>query len=67
MDDGRQLDEEIRNTVRKVVRDFVSSWFAIVSSESAFEREVHAAMISMATEVKVRAGRVDRKVFRRCF
>lgn len=61
-EDERQLDEEIHNTVRKIIRDFVTSWFATVSSESAFERQVHTAMISMATEVKVRAGQVDRKV-----
>lgn len=61
-EDERQLDEEIHNTVRKIIRDFVTSWFATVSSGSAFERQVHTAMISMATEVKVRAGQVDRKV-----
>lgn len=46
----------------KVLRDFVMSWFAAASSESAFEREVDAAMVSMAAEIKRRAGRVDKKV-----
>lgn len=49
--------------MRKIIRDFVTSWFASVSSESAFEREVHTAMISIAAEMKIRAGQVDRKVF----
>lgn len=49
--------------MRKIIRDFVTSWFSTVSSESAFEKEVQAAMISMAMEMKARARRVDRKVF----
>ncbi|TNN01453.1 hypothetical protein fugu_010835 [Takifugu bimaculatus] len=59
--DECQLDEEIHNTVRKIIRDFVASWFSTVSSESAFEKEVQAAMISMAMEMKRRARQVDRK------
>lgn len=61
-DDRRRLDQEIRSTVRKIIRDFVTSWFATVSSEGAFEGEVQAAMIAMAAEMKTRAAQVDRKV-----
>ncbi len=56
------MDQEIHNTVRKIIRDFVSSWYSTVSSESGFEMEVQEAMISMAMELKVRARQVDRKV-----
>lgn len=49
--------------MRKIIRDFVASWFSTVSSESVFEKEVQTAMISMAMEMKTRARRVDRKVF----
>lgn len=47
----------------KIIRDFVASWFSTVSSESAFEKEVQTAMVSMAMEMKRRARQVDRKVF----
>ncbi|XP_076832178.1 sorting nexin-19 isoform X2 [Brachyhypopomus gauderio] len=56
-----QLDHEIQNTVSKIIRDFVSSWYNTVSSEPEFEEEVHSAMISMAMELKRRAEKVDRK------
>lgn len=49
--------------MRKIIRDFVTSWFSTVSSQSAFEKEVQTAMISMAMEMKIRARQVDRKVF----
>ncbi|XP_064830711.1 sorting nexin-19 [Oncorhynchus masou masou] len=58
----RQLDHEIQTTVRKIIRDFVSSWYCIVSSERHFEVEVQSAMYSMAMELKNRSRRVDRKV-----
>uniref|UniRef100_A0A3Q3L6P1 Sorting nexin 19b n=1 Tax=Labrus bergylta TaxID=56723 RepID=A0A3Q3L6P1_9LABR len=61
VEDEDHLDQEIHNTVRKIIRDFVSSWYSTVSSESRFETEVHDAMISMAMELKVRARQVDRK------
>lgn len=48
--------------MRKIIRDFVTSWFSTVSSESTFERQVQTAMVSMAMEMKTRARRVDRKV-----
>ncbi|XP_056297422.1 sorting nexin-19 isoform X1 [Pseudoliparis swirei] len=60
-EDERHLDREIHNTVRKVIRDFVSSWFSTVSSESGFETEVQEAMMSMALELKRRSRRLDRK------
>uniref|UniRef100_W5K3C8 Sorting nexin 19 n=1 Tax=Astyanax mexicanus TaxID=7994 RepID=W5K3C8_ASTMX len=56
-----ELDHEIQNTVSKIIRDFVSSWYNTVSSEPEFEEEVHNAMISMAMELKRRAKKVDRK------
>ncbi|KAL7848628.1 hypothetical protein SRHO_G00202510 [Serrasalmus rhombeus] len=56
-----ELDHEIQNTVSKIIRDFVSSWYNTVSSECEYEEEVHHAMISMAMELKRRAKKVDRK------
>lgn len=64
-DDERFLDEEIHNTVKKIIRDFVTSWYSTVSSDRGFEKEVEEAMISMAMELKIRARQVDRKVCRR--
>ncbi|XP_015193251.2 sorting nexin-19 [Lepisosteus oculatus] len=55
------LDKEIHDTVRKIIRDFVSSWYRTVSREPEFEIEVQNAMLSMAMELKKRARRVDRK------
>ncbi|XP_041851593.1 sorting nexin-19-like isoform X2 [Melanotaenia boesemani] len=60
-DDELHLDLEIHNTVKKIIRDFVTSWYCTVSTESGFEMEVQDAMISMAMELKVRAKRIDRK------
>ncbi|XP_068441168.1 sorting nexin-19 [Clinocottus analis] len=60
-EEERRLDREIQDTVRKIIRDFVTSWFSTVSSESGFETEVQEAMISMAMELKSRARRLDRK------
>ncbi|XP_033486441.2 sorting nexin-19 [Epinephelus lanceolatus] len=61
VEDEHHLDMEIHNTVRKIIRDFVTSWYSTVSSESAFETEVQEAMISMAMELKIRARQLDRK------
>ncbi|XP_075938148.1 sorting nexin-19 isoform X2 [Anarhichas minor] len=61
VEDERHLDQEIHNTVRKIIRDFVTSWFSTVSSESGFETEVQEAMVSMAMELKSRARQLDRK------
>ncbi|XP_061574691.1 sorting nexin-19 [Cololabis saira] len=61
VEDEHQLDQEIQNTVEKIIRDFVTSWYSTVSSDSSFETEVQEAMISMATELKLRARNVDRK------
>ncbi|CAG6007479.1 unnamed protein product [Menidia menidia] len=60
-EDELHLDQEIHNTVKKIIRDFVTSWYSTVSFESGFEVEVQEAMISMAMELKKRAGHVDRK------
>ncbi|XP_036392418.1 sorting nexin-19-like [Megalops cyprinoides] len=60
-DSELQLDREIHNTVCKIVRDFVSSWYRTVSSEPEFETQVRDAMVAMAMELKARAGRVDRR------
>ncbi|KAM6932961.1 sorting nexin-19 [Xenentodon cancila] len=60
-EDEQQLDQEIQNTVDKIIRDFVASWYSTVSSESGFEMEVQKAMISMATELKLRVRNIDRK------
>lgn len=60
--DENDLDQEIHNTVKKIIRDFVTSWYSTVSSESAFETEIEEAMISMAARLKLRARTADRKV-----
>lgn len=62
MEDEHHLDKEIHNTVRKIIRDFVTSWYSTVASESGFEIEVQEAMISMAMQLKVRARQLNRKV-----
>ncbi|KAM6370572.1 sorting nexin-19 isoform 2-T7 [Pluvialis apricaria] len=64
MAEGR-LEREIAGTIRKVVRDFVASWYCTVSSEPAFEAEVEKAMMGLATELRRRMGRVDRQVLAR--
>ncbi|KAK0145637.1 Sorting nexin-19 [Merluccius polli] len=61
VEDEEQLDQEIHNTVRKIIRDFVSSWYSTISTERAFEMDVQEAMVSMAMELKKRARCVDRK------
>ncbi|XP_067363540.1 sorting nexin-19 isoform X2 [Channa argus] len=61
VEDEHRLDQEIHNTVRKIIRDFVTSWYSTVSSERAFETDVQEAMISMAMELKMRGRQVDRK------
>lgn len=60
-EDEEQLDQEIQNTVTKIVRDFVTSWYSTVSTERGFESDVHDAMIYMAMELKRRARQVDKK------
>lgn len=60
-EDEEQLDQEIHNTVIKIIRDFVTSWYSTVSTEKDFESDVHDAMIFMAMELKRRARQVDRK------
>ncbi|NXX95107.1 SNX19 protein, partial [Centropus bengalensis] len=61
-----QLEREITNTIRKVVRDFVASWYRTVSSEPAFEAEVEKAMTGLAAELRERMGQVDRQALARC-
>uniref|UniRef100_A0A3B4A731 Uncharacterized protein n=1 Tax=Periophthalmus magnuspinnatus TaxID=409849 RepID=A0A3B4A731_9GOBI len=61
VNDEEQLDQEIHNTVRKIIRDFVTSWYSTVSAEKHFESDVHDAMIYVAMELKRRARQVDRK------
>ncbi|XP_055022884.1 LOW QUALITY PROTEIN: sorting nexin-19 [Boleophthalmus pectinirostris] len=60
-EDEEKLDQEIHKTVRKIIRDFVTSWYSTVSTEKHFESDVHDAMIYMAMELKRRARQVDRK------
>ncbi|XP_061537174.1 sorting nexin-19 isoform X2 [Phycodurus eques] len=61
VEDDYYLDQEIHNSVRKIIRDFVSSWYSTVSSETGFEKEIKEAMISMGMELKMRATLLDRK------
>ncbi|NXC43005.1 SNX19 protein, partial [Penelope pileata] len=56
-----QLEREIRSTISKVVRDFVSSWYRTVSSERGFEAEVEEAMAGLAAQLRRRMGCVDRQ------
>uniref|UniRef100_A0A8C9Y3I8 Sorting nexin 19 n=1 Tax=Sander lucioperca TaxID=283035 RepID=A0A8C9Y3I8_SANLU len=65
VEDEHHLDQEIYNTVKKIIRDFVTSWYSTVSSESGFESEVQDAMISMAMELKIRARQLNRKLTQR--
>ncbi|NXC61990.1 SNX19 protein, partial [Aleadryas rufinucha] len=57
--EGR-LEKEIASTVRKVVRDFVASWYRTVSREPAFEAEVERAMLGLAAELRRRMRRGGR-------
>ncbi|NXQ82542.1 SNX19 protein, partial [Nyctibius grandis] len=59
------LEREIAGTIRKVVRDFVASWYCTISSEPAFEAEVEKAMMGLAAELRWRMGRVDRQALAR--
>ncbi|KAM6295734.1 sorting nexin-19 [Aegotheles albertisi] len=54
-----QLEREITSTIRKVMRDFVASWYHTVSRDPAFEDEVEKAMTASATELWQRIERVD--------
>ncbi|KAL7981538.1 hypothetical protein Chor_005626 [Crotalus horridus] len=56
----RELDEEIRNIIQKIIRDFVSSWYRSVSREQNFEKEVEKAMMGLALELKRRMLLVDK-------
>ncbi|KAG5836903.1 hypothetical protein ANANG_G00233610 [Anguilla anguilla] len=56
-----QLEQELRRTVRKITRDFVSSWYRTVSTEPEFVVEAHDAMLAMAMELNRRARNVERK------
>lgn len=58
-----RLNHEIRNAVRKAVRDFVSSWYRALlpEAEGEFERAVCGSMLESVMELKERARRVDRK------
>ncbi|XP_003223200.3 sorting nexin-19 isoform X1 [Anolis carolinensis] len=57
----KQLDEEIKNMIRKIVRDFVSSWYRAVSIERGFEDEVERAMLGLAMELKRRMALMDKQ------
>ncbi|XP_042332471.1 sorting nexin-19 isoform X2 [Sceloporus undulatus] len=61
----KQLDEEIENMIRKIVRDFVSSWYRAVSTERGFEDEVERAMLGLAAELKRRMTLVDKQALTR--
>ncbi|XP_023559610.1 sorting nexin-19 isoform X2 [Octodon degus] len=55
----RQLDLEISRTIQMIIRDFVLSWYGSVSQESAFQREMEAAMKGLVQELRRRMGLVD--------
>ncbi|XP_043935406.1 sorting nexin-19-like [Protopterus annectens] len=60
-DSETQLAEEVNSTIKKIIRDFVSSWYKTVSSDPLFEQEVQCAMQNMAKELKRRMELVDKK------
>ncbi|KAG9348542.1 hypothetical protein JZ751_002278, partial [Albula glossodonta] len=60
-DSELQLEQEIRRTVHKITRDFVSSWYRTVSTEPEFEKETHDAMLAMGLELKRRARKMERR------
>ncbi|XP_076968526.1 sorting nexin-19 isoform X2 [Tamandua tetradactyla] len=55
----RQLEQEINRTIQMIIRDFVSSWYRLVSQEPAFEEEMEAAMKGLVQELRKRMGEVD--------
>ncbi|XP_070808582.1 LOW QUALITY PROTEIN: sorting nexin-19 [Pituophis catenifer annectens] len=57
----RELEEEIRNIIQKIIRDFVSSWYPAVNREQNFEKEVEKAMMGLALELQKRMLLVDKK------
>ncbi|NXU86219.1 SNX19 protein, partial [Xiphorhynchus elegans] len=63
--DEARLQREIASTVRKVLRDFVASWYRTVSREPAFEAEVERAMLGLAAELRRRMARVERRALAR--
>ncbi|NWS15785.1 SNX19 protein, partial [Pachyramphus minor] len=63
--DEARLEREIASTIRKVVRDFVASWYRTVSREPAFEAEVERAMVGLVAELRRRMARVDRRALAR--
>ncbi|XP_004379375.1 sorting nexin-19 isoform X2 [Trichechus manatus latirostris] len=56
----RQLEQEINRTIQMIIRDFVSSWYRLVSQDPAFEEEMEAAMKGLVQELRKRMGMVDR-------
>ncbi|KAM8795517.1 sorting nexin-19 [Eudromia elegans] len=61
----RQLQREVAATVRKVLRDFVASWYRAASGGRAFEAEAERAMAGLAAELQRRMERVDRRALAR--
>ncbi|XP_006150698.1 sorting nexin-19 isoform X1 [Tupaia chinensis] len=57
----RQLEQEISCTIQMIIRDFVLSWYRLVSQEPAFEEEMEAAMKGLVRELRRRMGMVDRR------
>ncbi|XP_006892918.1 PREDICTED: sorting nexin-19-like, partial [Elephantulus edwardii] len=55
----RELEREISLTIQMIIRDFVSSWYHLVSQEPAFEEEMEAAMKGLVQELRKRMGMVD--------
>ncbi|NXG18549.1 SNX19 protein, partial [Grallaria varia] len=63
--DEARLQREIAGTIRKVLRDFVASWYHTVSREPSFEAEVEKAMVGLAAELRCRMAKVDRRAVAR--
>ncbi|XP_020647595.3 sorting nexin-19 isoform X1 [Pogona vitticeps] len=57
----KQLDEEIESMIRKILRDFVSSWYRAVTPQRGFEVQVENAMMALAMELKRRMALVDKR------
>ncbi|XP_029428843.1 sorting nexin-19 isoform X2 [Rhinatrema bivittatum] len=60
MNAERHLEKEINSIIQKVIRDFVLTWYRLLSSEPHFEDEVRGIMNCMAIELKKRIQLVNR-------
>ncbi|XP_030076451.1 sorting nexin-19 isoform X2 [Microcaecilia unicolor] len=58
-DAQQHLENEISQTIQKIIRDFVLSWYRSLSCEPRLEDEVRGALSRMAAELKRRVQLVN--------